>query len=647
MILSLVLTIFGIKSATVPTSAQSIVKNRQVSQLPTHRTGQTSGNQISLNGRILTAAWLQQRTNGLITTHLSDATLRQIFGVDLLNTNNPQRQPIQWYYPLSQTPILTAKLLRGYRYLDITDFAQDAGWQLQVSGNTLIITTQSTRITDIQENQGTFGQSISVNLDNPAPWQIIQGLPIAKNQPQIPPDDPDNPIPKPNNQAKPTNREWTITIDGIADTTIIQRYQPEPLPNLLKQLLPGDSTNPIAVEPLITKVEIVNNQTVIKLSVPFNLAPSVATTASPHRLIINVRPDALVPRDITWAEGIRWRQQYIILGQERFPVIWLEINSRTPGLQIKPIVPNSQTMEGTAPLMQIAQNNLAYAAINGGFFNRNNRLPLGAIRRDGRWLSSPILNRGAIAWDNSGKFAVARLSAPETLITENNQRLPILFFNSGYVQSGIARYTSAWGDRYTPLTDNEIVLVVENNQITNQIEVAKVGKTPISIPLQGYLLALRAGAISNISALNLGSKVRIITDTFPQEFNLYSQILGAGPLLIQNNRIVLDATAEKFSNAFVTQKAVRSAICHTNTGNLILAAVQNRVGGSGATLTEHAQLMQQMGCVNALNLDGGSSTSLYLGGQLLDRSPNTAARVHNGIGIFLETPTTKRKSKKP
>lgn len=68
----------------------------------------------------------------------------------------------------------------------------------------------------------------------------------------------------------------------------------------------------------------------------------------------------------------------------------------------------------------------------------------------------------------------------------------------------------------------------------------------------------------------------------------------------------------------------------------MIAAVHNRAGGYGPTLAEHAQLMQQMGCVDALNLDGGSSTSLYLGGQLLDRSPSTAARVHNGIGIFLK-----------
>jgi exopolysaccharide biosynthesis protein len=52
-------------------------------------------------------------------------------------------------------------------------------------------------------------------------------------------------------------------------------------------------------------------------------------------------------------------------------------------------------------------------------------------------------------------------------------------------------------------------------------------------------------------------------------------------------------------------------------------------------LGELAQLLQQMGLVDALNLDGGSSTSLFLGGQLVDRSPATAAKVNNGLGIFL------------
>ena len=117
-----------------------------------------------------------------------------------------------------------------------------------------------------------------------------------------------------------------------------------------------------------------------------------------------------------------------------------------------------------------------------------------------------------------------------------------------------------------------------------------------------------------------------------------SQILAAGPILMQNRQIVLDAKSEGFSDAFIREKAIRSAICTTASGNVLIAAVHNRVGGAGATLAEVARVMQQLGCTEALNFDGGSSASLYLGGQLINRSPSTAARIHNGLGIFLQQP---------
>jgi exopolysaccharide biosynthesis protein len=106
-------------------------------------------------------------------------------------------------------------------------------------------------------------------------------------------------------------------------------------------------------------------------------------------------------------------------------------------------------------------------------------------------------------------------------------------------------------------------------------------------------------------------------------------------VLLENRQIVLDAKGEQFSDAFSQQMAIRSAIGTTASGTVMIAAIHSRVGGRGPTLAETAQLMQQMGAINALNLDGGSSTGLYLGGQLLDRSPSTVARVHNALGIFL------------
>ncbi len=604
------------------------------------------GTQISLNGRILSGAWLQQRgKTGLLSIHLSDGAVRQLFGVDLLDSSNAARQPIQWFSSHTKPLVLTSLLTKGYRYLDITNFAKTARWEMQANGNTLIITTPTTKVTNIYQDKQPVGTRIILDLDRPTPWQITQGLPVRKPQPQFSPttEDTENSLtklPASVSLSSPLNREWTITLDGIADPVLVERYTP-PIQGEVGGL--GDNASPSTQtsEPLIQQVEVANNQTIIRLSVPLGLAPRVSTVSNPNRLIIEIRPDAMVERNIAWAPGLRWRQQFVNLGQERFPVVWLEINPRSYGIKLKPIWTTTNTLVGTAPLIQTAQQDSAVAAINGGFFNRNNQLPLGAIRRDGQWLSSPILNRGAIAWNDSGQFYIGRLNLRETLIGSNKVQLPILTLNSGYVQSGIARYTPAWGATYTPLTDNEIILVIQKNQVINQLTADKAGETAIPIPQDGHLLTLRGKATSNASALSVGSSVRMTSSTAPGDFSRYPHILGAGPLLLQNRQIVLDAKAEKFSDAFIAQKAVRSGICTTTTGNLMIAAVHNRAGGAGPTLAEHAQLMRLLGCVNALNLDGGSSTSLYLGGQLLDRSPNTVARVHNGIGIFLSLPYNK------
>jgi Phosphodiester glycosidase len=680
-ILSSVLSLTNIcvtSAQQLPAGVKPVPELTQKTPAPPVTGVQSYGNEISLNGRTLPAAWFQRRgKSSSFSTHLSDGALRQLIGVDLLNTNNPNKQPVQWFSGVKKPVVLTSLLAGGYRYLDITNFAKTMKWQVQVNGNTLVIVTPAAKVTNITESKPANSVSnaplkearVIVNLDRPTPWLVRQGLPITKPQSPPPPIDPDTPTPK-----TPTlpNREWTITLDGIADPVLIQRYSPPapiptptptpiptpapaPLPNLIKQLPPVQlppipplppvvprvipPVTPVSPtpEPLIKQVEVVNNQTIIRLSVPFGFAPRVSTSPKPNRLIIDVRPDAMVERSITWAPGLRWRQKFVNLGTERFPVVWLEVNPQALGLKLKPILTSPNTLIGTAPLIQTTQQYLAVAGINGGYFNRNNRYPLGAIRQNNQWLSSPILNRGAIAWNDSGKFYFGRLTLEETLTTtKNNQRFPILFLNSGYVQSGIARYTPAWGTSYTPLTDNEIIVAVEKNQIINQLPGGKAGEIPVTIPQQGYLLALRGNAITLANQLPLDSVVRLESATTPTEFNSYPQIIGAGPLLVQNSQIVLDGKSEKFSDAFIAEKAIRSGICTTATNTLMITAIHNRAGGAGPTLAEHAQILQQMGCVNALNLDGGSSTGLYLGGQLLDRSPNTAARVHNGIGIFLQ-----------
>ncbi len=586
-------------SSLVTSSVWLIATAAIAQQSPPTSRLQASGNQVSLNNRTIPIAWSQWQ-QGKVHTAISDAGVSQL-GVELLNTSDEAKQPVQWFTEPNTPLVLNSRLTAAYRYLDVTDFAQKAGWQVQASGNTLRITSPTARVQTIRQAKQPWGDRLVIDLNRPTSWQIKQ-----------------------QSVSKTANQEWLITIDAVANPALSQQFSP----SLLNQIFKNDT------QTRILEVEATPSLTNIRLSVPNKLSPRVSTLPNPNRLVIDLRPDAMVERDILWARGLRWRQKFVNLGAERFPVVWLEINPRTAGLTLKPITSEATTLVGIAPLIKTAIAQSATAAINGGFFNRKNQLPLGAIRRDGRWLSSPILNRGAIALNDSGQVKIARLSLKETVVTSTGQRLPISFVNSGYVQAGIARYSSAWGGTYTPLIDNETIVVVQNNSVTAQLPGGVAGKSAFPIPANGYLLALR-GNNNAANLLPLGTLVSEESATVPADFERYPNIIGAGPVLVQNKQIVLDAKAEGFSDAFIREKAARSGIGVTASGTLIIAAVHNRPGGAGATLAEVAKLMQQLGCVDALNFDGGSSTSLYLGGRLLNRSPITAARVHNGLGIFL------------
>lgn len=563
-------------------------QSSRVSQAPSSPLPSQQGTQILLNGRRLPATWMQW-SQGSQQFGITDVGLSQAIGAELLNTADATKQPVQWFSDPIATPLTLATRVTGtLRFLDITDLAQRSGWQLQANGAVLQITSPSATVTALRQGKQPWGDRLVLELDRSAPWQVAQ-----------------------------RDQDVILTVDAQIAATVLQRFKPTT----------GNRLNAISIEPG-------TNQTRIRLTLSSALRPRVWSLPSPNRLVVDIRPDATVDRDILWAPGLRWRTQTLALGASRFPVIWLTVDPRQPGVRLKPILPNPGTLIGTAPLLRTAQQSQVAAAINGGFFNRNNQLPLGAIRLDGRWLSGPILGRGAIAWNATGETTFARLTLQETLALSNGQRLPLTHLNSAYVQAGIARYTSDWGTSYSPLTDNEILVTVQNNKIVSQQPGGAAGSVSVSLPTSGYVLAVRSNR-NAAAVLTVGTSLQLETAVTPPEFSRYEQIIGGGPLLLQNSQIVLDPKAEQFSNAFAIEKASRSAIGQTADGHLLLAAVHMDLDGNGATLTDIAQMMQQLGAVNALNLDGGSSTTLYLGGQLLDRLPDTAARVHDGIGILV------------
>jgi exopolysaccharide biosynthesis protein len=94
--------------------------------------------------------------------------------------------------------------------------------------------------------------------------------------------------------------------------------------------------------------------------------------------------------------------------------------------------------------------------------------------------------------------------------------------------------------------------------------------------------------------------------------------VGGGPVLLQNGTIQITNNEErKFAGKAIEDKHPRTAIGYTKDRKLIILVVQGRFAGlaEGATLTQEANLLREIGCWEAMNLDGGGSSCLLINGK--------------------------------
>ena len=89
----------------------------------------------------------------------------------------------------------------------------------------------------------------------------------------------------------------------------------------------------------------------------------------------------------------------------------------------------------------------------------------------------------------------------------------------------------------------------------------------------------------------------------------YPNIMTAGPLLIWHDTLQY----LRDDRTFVTQRHNRTAVGVREDGTVLLLVADGRFKeAEGLSLTELQQILRWLGCRDALNLDGGGSTTMYL-----------------------------------
>lgn len=144
--------------------------------------------------------------------------------------------------------------------------------------------------------------------------------------------------------------------------------------------------------------------------------------------------------------------------------------------------------------------------------------------------------------------------------------------------------------------------------IDGQMQSASYGRRAVAgIDLFGRLSLFNP----QVGQLSLGNSARLLYRAeMESQQMLLRDAISAGPLLLHDGKVALNAGTEDFSDAFVKSRTARSALGLTSDGTLIMVVVSRSRQSAGMSLPELARFLQQLGVAEAMALDGGSSSAL-------------------------------------
>jgi hypothetical protein len=290
----------------------------------------------------------------------------------------------------------------------------------------------------------------------------------------------------------------------------------------------------------------------------------------------------------------------------------------------------------------IATQHQAIAAVNAGFFNTRNGDPSSVMKIAGEFVSDNTVPRGVIAigaaqGNAAQTFTFDQLSAKQEIrysVGGKAVKIPVDGVDTTRARGKLMLYTPMYhADTDTALNGTEIVASGSPLRIR---EVRRdMGHTPI--PRDGVVLSYGGLDLpAPIAALTPGTTISIATlwksvnGVAASVFESARDIVNGAGLLRRGGQDLPDWKAESLSaEGFVDTRHPRTLVGVDDRGFVWLIAVDGRQPGYalGMTFQELQSLTARLKLRDALNLDGGGSTTMVVKGAVVNRpSDATGAR---------------------
>lgn len=298
---------------------------------------------------------------------------------------------------------------------------------------------------------------------------------------------------------------------------------------------------------------------------------------------------------------------------------------------------------GLEKTSSIATRHGAFAAVNAGFFRIDKSIwegdNVGLLMIDGKVLSEDN-GRAALVIKNYATNTFTLIRKPTVLFEMSYSKLKVKIsgINRERKKDEIILYTPAFHS--TTLTDKDgIELVIIDNKIVNIFD----GKGSNLIPANGGILSVSGKFRNELKELKVGDNLRIaykikgaarfnnLTSRFRAE-----DIVSGAPQLIKDGKVDITWKEEKSSKEFVETHHPRTAVAKLKNGKFLMVTIDGRSEESGGmSLYQLADFLLEQGATDALNLDGGGSTTMFLDGKVVNKPSDKEGERKIGDAILV------------
>ncbi len=307
-------------------------------------------------------------------------------------------------------------------------------------------------------------------------------------------------------------------------------------------------------------------------------------------------------------------------------------------VKLSSVLSNDEVMHAER-VGDIAARHGAIAAVNGGFFNVKNGEPMGLLKVAGELVSDNTLLKGAVIIRSpaSGATTLAfdQLSAKMfvTFTAANGKpiTLPIDGVDTTRERGKLMLYTPAYhADTDTAPAGTDWIL--DGSPLT--VAAVRTNEPKAPIPRKGAVLSFGGVELPEpLEDLVDGTTVTFSTswkslhNTPVDVLDQADHIVNGAGLLRRNGVAITDWSAENLIPATFTHfRHPRTLIGVDTRGFIWLIAVDGRQADHsvGMAFSDLQRLCDRIGLRDALNLDGGGSTTMWANGQVVNRPSDPA-----------------------